>query len=60
MTLINSLLMFAQQTATESGAAPPPAASAPSPSAADQAEAFLAPTHRFPGMARVEQSVVPE
>lgn len=40
MTLINSLLMFAQQTATEAAPAAPPAAPAPSPSAADQAAAL--------------------
>lgn len=40
MTLINSLLMFAQQTAAESGAAAQSAPPAPAPSAADQAAAL--------------------
>lgn len=40
MTLINSLLLFAQQTATEAATAAPSAPAAPAPSAADQAAAL--------------------
>ncbi len=40
MTLINSLLLFAQQTATDAATAPAPAPAGPAPTAADQAAAL--------------------